>query len=224
MRDRSVDASSAPEGRDRPIPRDRKVGQLGAFLRSADRSRLWGALPAKSLAWVSVAFNPDGSRFASAGNKSIVMWDTSSEQPVGAPFTYQEEQFVQVAFSISGKVLAASTDAYGGHPSSVILWDVASRQPIGNRSKDPTLPSARMTLCWRYPDITNSFSMAFAPIACAHDLSPATPRIFVRLRSAGVRRSWLPGPKTTRLWFGMSKATPAGYVGRPLSDRNQFAV
>ena len=98
---------------------------------------------------VSVAFNPDGSRFASAGNKSIVMWDTSSEQPVGAPFTYQEEQFVHVAFSSSGKVLAASTDAYGGHPSSVILWDVASRQPIGNRSKDPTLPSARMTLCWR---------------------------------------------------------------------------
>lgn len=83
----------------------------------------------KSLA--SVAFNPDGSRFASAGNKSIVMWDTSSEQPVGGPFTYQKEQFVHVGFSSSGKVLAASTDAYGGHPSSVILWDVASRQPIG---------------------------------------------------------------------------------------------
>ena len=80
---------------------------------------------------VSVAFNPDGSRFASAGNKSIVMWDTSSEQPVGGPFTYQDEQFVHVAFSSSGKVLASSTDAYGGHPARVVLWDVASRQPIG---------------------------------------------------------------------------------------------
>lgn len=79
---------------------------------------------------VSVAFNSDGSRFAAAGNKSIVMWDTSSGQPLGGPFTYKDEQFVHVAFSSSGKLLASSTSADGLHPARVVLWDVASRQLI----------------------------------------------------------------------------------------------
>jgi WD40 repeat protein len=80
---------------------------------------------------VSVAFNPDGSRFVSAGSKTIVTWDTRSHQPVGGPFNYANEDFVHVAFSSSGKLLAASTDAYGGHPASVVLWDVASHQLVG---------------------------------------------------------------------------------------------
>ncbi|MGB7846900.1 MAG: WD40 repeat domain-containing protein, partial [Candidatus Acidiferrum sp.] len=79
---------------------------------------------------VSVAFNLDGSRFASAGNKSIVIWDTGSGQATGRPFEYENESFVHAGFSSSGKLLAASTDAYGGHPSRVVLWDVASHQVI----------------------------------------------------------------------------------------------
>jgi WD40 repeat protein len=80
---------------------------------------------------VSVAFSPDGSRFVSAEGKSIVIWDTASRQPVGEPFNYANEDFVHVAFSSTGKLLAASTDAYGGHPASVVVWDVASHRLIG---------------------------------------------------------------------------------------------
>jgi WD40 repeat protein len=80
---------------------------------------------------VSVAFNPDGSRFASSGSGSVVIWDTSSHQPVGGPFTCTKEDLVHVGFSSRGKLLAASTDAYGGHPASVVVWDVASHQLIG---------------------------------------------------------------------------------------------
>jgi WD40 repeat protein len=84
---------------------------------------------AKSL--VSVAFNPDGSRFASAASGSIVIWDTRSHKPLGGPFHYAKEDFVHVAFSWSGKLLAASTEASGGHSARVFLWDVASHQLIG---------------------------------------------------------------------------------------------
>ena len=80
---------------------------------------------------VSAAFNPDGSRFASSGNGSVVIWDTSSHQAVGGPFTCAKEQLVHVAFSSRGKLLAASTDAYGGHPARVVVWNVASHQLIG---------------------------------------------------------------------------------------------
>lgn len=79
-----------------------------------------------------VAFNPDGSRFATAAaRESILIWDTSSQKPVGKPLGYAKEDFVRVAFSPSGRLLAASTDAYGGHPSRIFLWDVAQRQLIG---------------------------------------------------------------------------------------------
>jgi len=79
---------------------------------------------------VSVGFNSDGSQFASAGSDSIVIRDTSSGQPTGRPFKYASESFNHVAFSSSGKLLAASTDAYGGHPARVVLWDVASHELI----------------------------------------------------------------------------------------------
>lgn len=79
---------------------------------------------------VSVAFNADGSRFASAASGSIVIWDTKSQRAVGSPFNAKED-FVHIAFSPNEKLLAASTGAYGGHPSEVFLWDIVSHQLIG---------------------------------------------------------------------------------------------
>ena len=79
---------------------------------------------------VSVAFNADGSRFASASSGSVVIWDTKTRKPVGDPLRAGED-FTHVAFSPDGKLIAASTEAYGGHPSHVFVWDVASHQPIG---------------------------------------------------------------------------------------------
>jgi WD40 repeat protein len=104
-----------------------------------DRVVLWSVSTHRAMgkpmegpkAAVSVAFSPDGSRFASAGNGLIVIWDAGSQQPVGEPFKYADEQFTHVAFSSSGKMLAASTAAYGGHPARVVLWDVATHQLVG---------------------------------------------------------------------------------------------
>lgn len=80
---------------------------------------------------VSVAFNPDGSQFASASSGSVVLWDTKSRQRIGHPFLAKED-FEHVAFSNGGHMLAVSTAAYGGHPSTVYLWDVATHRLITN--------------------------------------------------------------------------------------------
>jgi WD40 repeat protein len=79
----------------------------------------------------SVAFAPDGSRFASASSGSIVLWDTNSRQPTGAPFRAQED-FVHVGFSTDGSLLAASTAAYGGHPSRIYVWEIAAHRQIAD--------------------------------------------------------------------------------------------
>ncbi|MGA7110229.1 MAG: TIR domain-containing protein [Terracidiphilus sp.] len=80
---------------------------------------------------VGAAFSPDGSQFASASSGSIVLWGTKSRQPIGAPFRAKED-FVHVAFSSKDDMLAASTAAYGNHPSVVFLWSLASHQQIGD--------------------------------------------------------------------------------------------
>lgn len=114
-------------------------GQLVLSAGSDDRIVLWNAMSHQPIGQpipcpkglVSVAFNPNGSQFASASSGSIVLWDTNSHQPIGEPFRAKED-FVHVAFSSKGDMLAASTDAYGGHPSVVFLWNLVTHQPIGN--------------------------------------------------------------------------------------------
>jgi WD40 repeat protein len=104
---------------------------------------------------VSVAFNPDGSLFASTASESIVIWDTRSQKPVGQPFSAQEH-FVKVAFSPSGRLLAASTDAYGGHPARVFLWDVAGHQLMGEPVEGADFafsPDNSMLAIARYGDL-----------------------------------------------------------------------
>lgn len=104
-----------------------------------DRIVLWSAathqpigqpIPApKGL--VSIAFSPDGSQFVSASSGSIVLWDTKSRQPIGEPLRAKED-FVHVAFSSNGDMLAASTAAYGNHPSVVFLWRLTNHQLMGD--------------------------------------------------------------------------------------------
>jgi WD40 repeat protein len=80
---------------------------------------------------VGIAFSPDGSRFATASSGSIVIWDTMSRQPVGEALRAKED-FVDIAFSSKGDLLAASTAAYGNHPSVVFVWNLANHQPIAD--------------------------------------------------------------------------------------------
>ncbi len=104
---------------------------------------------------VSVAFSPDGSRFAAAGNGTIAIWDAATRQPVGDPL-HTSEDLVHVAFSPDGKRLVASTDAYGGHPATVLLWDLASRQRIGEPIEGSTFafsPDNSLLAIGRYDDL-----------------------------------------------------------------------
>ena len=107
-----------------------------------DRIILWNATTGRQIGQplespkglVGLAINPDGSRFATTAGESVTIWDTSSRQPIGEPFIEPKEDFVHVGFSSNGKLLAASTEAFGGHPAHVFVWDVTSHklaeQPI----------------------------------------------------------------------------------------------
>jgi WD40 repeat protein len=81
---------------------------------------------------VGVAIKEDGSQFASANQDLVGVWDTATQKMIGSPLSYPGEEFEHVGFSPDGKLLAASTAAYGGHPSKVIVWDLASRRVIAS--------------------------------------------------------------------------------------------
>jgi len=85
---------------------------------------------------VGVAFNADGSRFASSATGAVVIWDAATRRPLGEPLR-ADEDFLHVAFSPDGKLVAASTAAYGGHPSRVYVWDLAGHRQF----VDPILGS-----------------------------------------------------------------------------------
>ncbi|WP_308206104.1 nSTAND1 domain-containing NTPase [Actinoallomurus spadix] len=75
----------------------------------------------------TVAFSPQGSLFASAGDDPDPrLWNTTTRAPVGAPLRGHSGPVFTLAFSPDGKTLAAADADH-----SVRLWDVDSRQPIG---------------------------------------------------------------------------------------------
>ena len=74
----------------------------------------------------SVAFSPDGTILASAGDDGkIVLLNTSQFQPI-QQLDGHSGPVTRVAFSPDGKILASA-----GKDGSVILWDMNSYQPIG---------------------------------------------------------------------------------------------
>ena len=133
---------------------------------------------------VSVAFNADGSQFASTASGSVVIWDTKSRQPVGQPLT-AEEDFAHVAFSPNGKLIAASTEAYGGHPSHVFVWDVASHHLIGEPIPGSNLafsPDDTLLAIARYENLILYDLKSHREVH--NSLSPAIQRTSLRSHSA----------------------------------------
>lgn len=68
----------------------------------------------------SVSFSPDGNSLASTGgNNNIILWDATTNQPIGEPFTEHTDWINSIAFSPDGNLLAS-----GGADHSIILWHI----------------------------------------------------------------------------------------------------
>ena len=77
----------------------------------------------------SVAFNPDGSTLASASDdRSVILWDPATGQPIGDPLTGHLGAVTSVVFSANGRYVAS-----GSVDQTAIIWNLDTRlgQPIG---------------------------------------------------------------------------------------------
>lgn len=75
----------------------------------------------------SVAFSPDATALASAGDDGTVrLWNVETGQPIGEPLQGHKDGVTSVAFDRTGNVLAS-----GGGDGTVRLWNVETGQPIG---------------------------------------------------------------------------------------------
>jgi hypothetical protein len=80
-------------------------------------------------ALTSVAFSPDGHRFATAAagpDHTVRLWNADTGQPIGNPFKGHTNTVASVAFSPDGHRLAS-----GSWDRTVRLWDADSGKPIG---------------------------------------------------------------------------------------------
>lgn len=82
----------------------------------------------------SVAFSPDGTKFASSSDNNIILWDAKSATPIGEPIASSDGSFRagSIAFSPDGTKLAAC-DSF-----KITIWDVHRRtlegELLGNTS------------------------------------------------------------------------------------------
>lgn len=75
---------------------------------------------------MSVSVSPDGKWIASGGvDKSVRLWRTSNQQPLGAPLMGHEDWVRDVLFQPAGSLLASA-----GWDKTVRLWDINNQMPV----------------------------------------------------------------------------------------------
>ncbi|WP_066374792.1 nSTAND1 domain-containing NTPase [Herbidospora mongoliensis] len=77
--------------------------------------------------WVqAVAFAPGGRIMATGGDTRIILWSTTTHDPVGRPLSGHKANITSVAFSRDGGTLAS-----GDEIGTARLWNAATGQPLG---------------------------------------------------------------------------------------------
>ncbi|MGC1377644.1 MAG: hypothetical protein WA821_15525 [Anaerolineales bacterium] len=87
---------------------------------SAVMSQSTGQLKGHTDTVSDIAFSPDGKMLASGSyDKTVILWDIATGQPIGQPLKGHTDSVNSVAFSPDGKTLAS-----GSSDNTIILWDL----------------------------------------------------------------------------------------------------
>jgi WD40 repeat protein len=87
----------------------------------------------------SVAFNPDGTRLASASfDNSVILWDAQSGAQIGPAFKVHKGTVNAVTF---GAKSSSSIMISGSNDRTIILWDLATRLPLNQPIKNASMPT-----------------------------------------------------------------------------------